>query len=87
MNLVRVELLRRSLRAHTCAWIGLVPILGLPFAMAAWINAILCLRLQKQFHNPARRKVWVALVLSIAGTLASLMIVLALVLRIIREFD
>ena len=87
MNLVRVELLRRSLRAHTCAWIGLIPILGLPFALTAWINAFLCLRLQKQFPNPARRKVWVALILCITGITASLLIVLALVLRLIREIE
>jgi len=87
MNLLRVELLRRSLRAHTCAWLGLVPILGLPFALTAWINAFLCLRLQKQFPNPARRKVWVALVLSVTGITASLLIVLALILRIVRELE
>jgi hypothetical protein len=61
----------------------MIPVLGLPFAMTAAVNAFLCIRIQRQITNPARRLVYVAVVLSISGTTVSLLVALAFVLRLI----
>jgi len=87
MNSIRVELLQRSLRAHEFAWCGLIPVIGLPFVVAAWVNAMICLRIQRQHPNPARRYVYSALVLSIAGGSLSLIIGIAVVVRLITQLS
>ena len=49
----RVELIQRSLRAHAGAWVGLVPVLGLPFAVSALVGALRCRSASRTVWNPA----------------------------------
>ena len=72
MNDLKIELLRRSFRIRLLTWIGLVPILGLPFALIAFIQALFCRRLQRQCPNPGARYVLFALIAAPASIVFSL---------------
>ncbi len=56
----RVELIRRSLRAHVLAWVGLVPLLGLPYSAWAMAEAFRCRAAGRTQWNPAGRYVTAA---------------------------
>jgi hypothetical protein len=51
----RSEDIVRSLRSFTFGWIGLLPCIGLPFALGAVVLGTLNLRSQTLRHHPARR--------------------------------
>jgi hypothetical protein len=81
MSAIKLHLLQRSLRAHTLAWAGLIPILGMPCAFAGWMIARDCRRLQRTIPNPATRYVLRAQFLSILGTLFSVIVLGVIALR------
>ena len=81
MSAIKLHLLQRSLRAHTLAWAGLIPILGMPCAFAGWMIARDCRRLQRTMPNPASRYVLRAHFLSILGTLSSVIVLGVIALR------
>ena len=58
------ELIRRSLRAHVLAWIGFVPVLGLPCAIFATMDALRCQRASRTQWNPAARYILGAAILA-----------------------
>jgi uncharacterized protein YybS (DUF2232 family) len=81
MSAIKLHLLQRSLRAHILAWVGLIPILGMPCSFAGWMIARDCRRLQRTVPNPARRYVLRAQFLSILGILLSVVILGLMTLR------
>jgi hypothetical protein len=85
MSDLKIELLRRSLRIRLLTWIGLVPILGLPFALIAFIQALFCRRLQRQCPNPGARYVLFALIVAPASILFSLEVGFLVIRDILRQ--
>jgi hypothetical protein len=85
MSDLKIELLRRSLRIRLLTWIGLVPILGLPFALIAFIQALFCRRLQRQCPNPGARYVLFALIAAPASIVFSLEIAFLVIRDILRD--
>ncbi len=81
MSAIKLHLLQRSLRAHILAWVGLIPIFGMPCAFAGWMIARDCRRLQRTVPNAASRYVLRAQLLSILGTLFSVLVLGLLALR------
>lgn len=79
----RAEIIERSLRAFTAAWLGLIPCLGFPFAAYAVFNAALCHRIAIATPNPASRYVLAAGLLGILGCIQSVVstVLLALFIR------
>ncbi len=65
----RAELIRGSLRAHAMAWLGLVPVLGIPFVIGAILEVTRCERLERDQWNPAERYYRRASVLSAIAVL------------------
>lgn len=80
----RTEIIERSLRAFTAAWLGFIPCLGFPFAAYAVFNAALCHRIATATPNPASRYVLAAGLLGILGCLQSILSTTLLILLISR---
>jgi hypothetical protein len=80
----RPELIRHSLRAHGLAWLGLVPLLGVPFAIGAVLNVARCRRLTREEWNPAARYLLRAKVLVAIAMLLQLGAVVWLGTRIVQ---
>ena len=59
----RISLMEDSLRAYVCSWVGLIPVLGIPFAMTAFVIGWRVRLREKATPNPARRYRLAAVVL------------------------
>ena len=70
---VRVELIRGSVRCFTLGFLALLPWLGLPFAVAAWWMAGDVLKAGSGAWNPARRYALAARVMAGVGFALSLL--------------
>jgi len=67
----RIKLIRRSLRCFGLGIAGLIPVLGLPFAVAALVTFIKSARVETDW-NPARRYLSMGLFFSIIGMVVSM---------------
>jgi hypothetical protein len=55
----KIVMLKGSLRCFTCGMLGLLPVIGLPFAFSALWTASVVRRHEKKFWNAARPyRVW-----------------------------
>jgi hypothetical protein len=66
---VKIQMLKNSLRCFVCGLLGLLPVVGLPFAVAAlWISGRVRVK-EKQMWNAARPyRVW-GMVCAAGGTI------------------
>lgn len=76
----RVAVIEDSLRAYAWGWIGLVPLLGLPFAIAALRLAFRARRREFDVWNPSAGYRVAAQWLGSVGTGVGLFILVALML-------
>lgn len=70
----RIAVIEDSLRAFAFAWPGLIPVLGLPFAIAALSLGLRARNRERDGRNPAARYRNAALCLGSLGTGVSLLI-------------
>jgi hypothetical protein len=63
----KVEMIERSLRCFACGLIGLLPVIGIPFALIAIGNFFRVYWGQRSIWNPAERYARVGLVCAVAG--------------------
>lgn len=70
----RIAVIEDSLRAFAFAWPGLIPVLGLPFAIAALSVGLRARNRERDGHNPAARYRTAALCLGSIGTAASFLV-------------
>lgn len=82
--LVRLELMKRSLRCFVCGWFGLIPVLGLPLSICA---VVLFARVRAEgVSTPADRYLNWGLALGLLGLAGFLVLGLGLSLLAIRAF-
>ena len=77
----KIEMIERSLRCFACGLLGLLPFIGIPFAVVA-IRDFLRLFLCKEPWNPAGRYLRVGGACATAGILLNLLLVAAIVLQV-----
>lgn len=77
----KIELIERSQRCFACGIVGLVPFLGIPFAVMA-IRDFLHLAFCEGPWNPARTYLRVGMICGAAGILLDLAIVGAIIINI-----
>lgn len=66
---VKIRMLKNSLRCFTCGLLGLLPVIGLPFAFAALVLSGQVRAGQKKYWNAAR-PYWIwGVVSAMAGTI------------------
>jgi len=70
----KIRLINRSLRCFVLGLIGLVPIVGLPFALAAFIYGIATQRIAKGQVNPANRYLFLGRLFGLVGCLLTVCI-------------
>lgn len=85
MNALQLELLRRARLTQVFAWLGLVPMLGLPFALAGIVIGWRCRTLGRSIPNPVRRDVLIASWMSLTGLLMSLLLLTLLIMRMVSR--
>ncbi|MDW7979316.1 MAG: hypothetical protein RMH97_01955 [Verrucomicrobiales bacterium] len=72
----KITLITRSIRCFVLGLIGLVPVLGLPFAISAWVYGVVTARKATGRFNPAARYLLLGRVLGLVGFLVSVFIFL-----------
>jgi hypothetical protein len=81
----RIWMMEGSLQCFACSWFGLVPILGLPLALATIVWAG-CVQLKhRREWNPAGAYLNWALALGFAGVLISLAVFTIVTLNVIEQ--
>ena len=70
----RAHLIERSLRCFRCAMLGLIPVLGIPFAVRAWVEYARLRRPPAGLWNPAARYLGWSTALASAGILLTLLV-------------
>ena len=80
-QIYKVELIERSLRCFGCGIVGLVPFLGIPFAVVA-IRDFLHVAFCKDPWNPAHRYLSFGMLCATVGILLNLLIVAAIVTQL-----
>lgn len=80
----RIEMIRRSLRCFWCGLIGLLPGIGVPFAVLAIEDWIFVLNHKKVDWNPAERYVHYGAFAATAGLLLTLLLAAVITIEISR---
>ena len=70
----KIRMIQRSIRCFGCGLAGLIPLVGLPFAVLAMVYYAQAGLLQRRLWNPARPYQRCGLILSALGILGSLAI-------------
>jgi hypothetical protein len=83
----RSEDIVRSLRAFTFGWIGLIPVIGLPFALGAVILGTLNLRSQTLRNHPARRLALRGILLGWLGLVLTIVPGVLIAIEVVRDMD
>lgn len=65
----KLKMMRSSLRCLTLGLLGLLPLIGVPFALAALWASYSARRIEKQFWNPAKPHRIVGLICAALGAL------------------
>jgi hypothetical protein len=81
----RVQTIERSLRCFDCGLFGLLPVIGLPFAVGAIANYRRVKRWQTPAWNPARSCLVWGLVCADTGLLLTLGVVLGIVCALTQD--
>jgi hypothetical protein len=68
----KIRMLNNSLRCFVCGLLGILPVIGLPFAIAAlWLSGRVCIQ-EKYFWNAARPyRIWGVVVAALGAVLGS----------------
>lgn len=69
---MRIELIEASLRCFTCGMIGLLPVVGLPFAVSALFTHFRTWSLEGEEFNAGKRYLFYGFVLGWIGGIMSL---------------
>lgn len=70
---VRVRVIRQSLRCFAWAWVGIIPLVGLPFAFRAFVESNRAVRSRSVTWNPAERYRVAGVVLARIGVVATVL--------------
>lgn len=65
----KIKMMKASLRCLALGGFGLLPLIGVPFALAALYNSYSARRLERQFWNPAKAQRVMGLVCASMGAL------------------
>ena len=69
VSAVKIRMLQSSMRCFVCGLLGLLPVIGLPFAIAALVFSGRVRAGQRRFWNPAR-PYWIwGIVCAVIGTI------------------
>ncbi len=82
----KILMMKASLRCLMFGLLGLLPIIGLPFALAAHRYSFQARRQEKRFWNPARRHRLLGLTLACIGTLVWSLVDTMLVCSILNAY-
>lgn len=80
----RVQIIERSLRCFFCGLVGILPGIGLPFAVVALGDWLYLLRHKSSEWNPAERYVHYGAQSATAGLLLTLLLAAVLAIEISR---
>jgi len=80
----RVQIIRRSLRCFFCGLVGILPGIGLPFAVVALGDWVFLLRHKTPEWNPAERYVHYGAQAAAAGLLLTLLLAAVITIEISR---
>ncbi|MDR3458715.1 MAG: hypothetical protein P4N60_14795 [Verrucomicrobiae bacterium] len=79
----KIKMMKASIRCLTFGLLGLIPIIGLPFALAAAWTSGRVRKLEQKFWNPARPQRVLGFVCAAIGTLVWTLVDVFLVFRAI----
>jgi len=81
----RVEIIQRSLRCFTMGLIGLLPVLGVPFAIIAVSNFFRIKRIAGGEWNPAQTYLTWGLATALSGLFLSVLVTFVVAIIIVEE--
>ena len=81
----RTDLIERSLRSFRCGLVGLIPVLGVPFAARAWLEYFRLRRPREGLWNPASRYLTCSALLASAGLMLTLLLCLWVVVSLAQS--
>lgn len=86
MGAEKVQTIQRSLRCFFCGIIGILPGVGIPFAVVALGNWLFLLRRSKDNWNPAARYLHYGALAATLGILLTFLLAAVIVIEAGKEF-